>query len=324
MSRSRCHLLTINNYQDTDFEDILSVILEYQPKYWIIGYEVGEECETPHIHCFIWFRHQITANSINNKIPRANNQLGDSDTHTPYNYMMYCKGYEKYDKHIKKYGRVQDNDNFLVNEHECARTDYSDYSFKNHQCENQWHDDGEAPIAVGVAGGKATSATSTKIIDAIKEGKTMEELRNLFPSFMMYHTDKVIKWKMQFNRRKTNLYHIKDSKLLPKLQTIYPDLIVITDLWQLDAYDEWENIAILVSDTDFPPKGYEVWQYGPITYKVGVRINSIYPDNLFMIYPHNIKGFKRISNIDLDTWLEGEIPEDVCINGGNEGLDEDE
>ena len=62
--------LTINNYT----EEELKFAHEWKCDYMIIADEVGEECETPHLHLYFEMKNQQRFSTLKKKFPRANIQ----------------------------------------------------------------------------------------------------------------------------------------------------------------------------------------------------------------------------------------------------------
>lgn len=62
--RSRDWCFTVNNYSDLEH----TAVKEIDCRYLVIGYEVGEECKTPHLQCFVSFSDAKTGASLQKMI----------------------------------------------------------------------------------------------------------------------------------------------------------------------------------------------------------------------------------------------------------------
>lgn len=58
-TRSRAFTITLNNYSNEEYNNIIQKSKEHGSK-WIFGKEIGEKEETPHIQGFIKFKHPRT------------------------------------------------------------------------------------------------------------------------------------------------------------------------------------------------------------------------------------------------------------------------
>lgn len=70
MDRSRGWCFTINNYTEDDYINVLWV--DEWCEYLIVGWEIGEECGTPHLQCYVYFENAIRFKTLKEMIPRAN------------------------------------------------------------------------------------------------------------------------------------------------------------------------------------------------------------------------------------------------------------
>lgn len=304
--RSRCYLVTIMNYTDEDCEDWMAVLFKYNPKYAICGFEVCPTTGTPHMQTFIQFRNQIDCSSLKAMLPTANIKKADdqdSDRFSPFNMMMYCKGYES----CPLGGIGNGPDDCSSSSHHPVHTHLHMKSGK----ENEYYSWGDEPILPGQAGGNAKAGNSTKVMNAIKEGKSYAELEELFPSFMMYHGDKVRKWLSDHKKVKTNFFWYEADKTHGKKDDqIYDEVIsecvsrfgddglaVVTDLTELEAYPEYKTVLYLPDDYD---RKMLLWPKGvPITYKLGYRIVTVKPENFVIsgiVWPSPL--YMRIREVD--------------------------
>ena len=65
--RARNWFITINNYTDED----IKYLENYSCQYIIVGKEIGEECQTPHLHAYFELKHQKSFSKIKKEFPRA-------------------------------------------------------------------------------------------------------------------------------------------------------------------------------------------------------------------------------------------------------------
>lgn len=80
--RSRNWFLTINNFSDAE----LALALDYTCEYKLVAREVGEECGTPHLHCYYEHKDAKTFKTMKKRFPRANIQvaLGNAEQNKTY------------------------------------------------------------------------------------------------------------------------------------------------------------------------------------------------------------------------------------------------
>lgn len=69
-TRSRGWHVVINNYTEDDYINILWV--DEFAEYIIVGWEIGEECHTPHLQCYFYFKNAIRFDTLKEMLPRAN------------------------------------------------------------------------------------------------------------------------------------------------------------------------------------------------------------------------------------------------------------
>lgn len=96
MSRSRSFTFTLNNYTESEIKEIK----ELNYVYLIFGYETGEN-DTPHLQGYIYFKSQVTFNSIKNKIPRAHIEIAKGNSLHNYEYCTKQGNFEEYGERPK-------------------------------------------------------------------------------------------------------------------------------------------------------------------------------------------------------------------------------
>ena len=67
----REYRFTVNNYTDTDIEQVKNLVDIYHVQYLVIGKEIGPKCGTPHLQCFVLFKNAVYWNSLRKKVPRG-------------------------------------------------------------------------------------------------------------------------------------------------------------------------------------------------------------------------------------------------------------
>ena len=102
------------------------------------------------------------------------------------------------------------------------------------------------------------NTTSAKVMTAIKEGKTIEELYELFPSYMLHHSTKVKQYVLDIKpKQKPKLYVLKEGiTMQSNIQDVlfeFPDaqLACVTELNQLESYepDTYDTVVYFVTIT---------------------------------------------------------------------------
>lgn len=83
--RSRAYVYTINNYDQTDIDLIISAISELSPTDWIYGFEIGTS-GTKHIQGYFRFKHQIKFKTIQKKLPKAHIEKAKGNVQQNFKY----------------------------------------------------------------------------------------------------------------------------------------------------------------------------------------------------------------------------------------------
>lgn len=71
MSRSRHYVFTINNPTDDDENSVFGFQFQDHARYIVAGKEVGEECGTPHLQCYLSFTEKKSMRQVSELFPRA-------------------------------------------------------------------------------------------------------------------------------------------------------------------------------------------------------------------------------------------------------------
>lgn len=117
--------LTLNNYSDDEVERLLTHVTQKKWKY-IIGFEVGEKCETPHLQIYIEHKNAIrwkTLKDINNRFhieaTRGSEVMNLGYCSKEFNYeTSYDRDYvyECYLKWLESQGKKKEKDNEKIGE----------------------------------------------------------------------------------------------------------------------------------------------------------------------------------------------------------------
>jgi len=92
-ARSRAFCFTINNYT---YEDMMS-LLDIPFRYMCLGFEVGDETETPHIQGYIYFHDQKTRSAVSKIMKRASIRYADGTPQQNLKYISKSKTKESPD-----------------------------------------------------------------------------------------------------------------------------------------------------------------------------------------------------------------------------------
>lgn len=166
--RHHGYYLTINYYDEKDVEELQSFVSTAD--YYIYGFE-GCECHHSHIHLSVHFKNARRFSAVKRFFSKNHNIQATQDYERSH---MYIRGYEYRDKkyHLKCKGCSID-----IEQHE----DGSQVPV------NVYMTEGDIPT-----NGKHKSTPKAQlVVDAINDGKSIDELRDMFPAFMMYHESKV-------------------------------------------------------------------------------------------------------------------------------------
>lgn len=134
------------------------------------------------------------------------------------------------------------------------------------------------PIANGVCTG------AQKVMLSIKEGKTYEQLQELYPSFMLFHGSKVKKW---ITETQPKAEHVRNLYIIPSHDKYdYASAFKTVHMTgEIETYDNEEALFITTYQTQFRVidwvKGY------PQKIKRGYEIVTINPKDVFIMYEHD-------------------------------------
>lgn len=277
MSKSRNWLVTINYFNEQDMADIELMFerlsqwhhnelhdddVEKQLcnyRYIIFGFEGTDEKSTfhPHIHMYIHYVHPVSMTNVLTNFTKHHNCVVIDN---PLDAIEYCKGYEGKEHKLKDLE------------------------------ENVWLDIGTLPNGVL----KKPKVNQTNLVmTAINEGKTIEEVCQLFPSFALHHYNKL---KSFYERKKQNVetkfYYIDPDDSVGDLITYLHDAGIVEgklavcfeDLSELEAYEEYDTI-LYYGDYTRQLAHYALGY--PMTYKYGYELRKIKPR--MFIYHNKLK-----------------------------------
>nr|WAE43225.1 MAG: replication associated protein [Cressdnaviricota sp.] len=236
--RTRSFTLTLNYYDEYDLLEMEKMLEETLPTYYIWGIEGSPYCECHHPHIHL-FVHFKCQRWASSIMSYFTKKHHHEAVKSISDMIAYCKGYEK--------GKLK-----------CDR-------------ENEWFEDGIVP-----SNGK--NVTSEKVIIAIKEGKTLKELYDIFPSYMIHHAQKVKDYMNAIrDTEECKFYVIKPiSDAITEIHDNFHILdkpAIVTDLKQLEAYSEYTDVVFYAEYFD---RLYNLWPRGvPITYQCGYKCNVV-------------------------------------------------
>lgn len=272
-SEHRHYFVTINNHTEEDLEQLQYVLSKTSVDYFCWGFE-GYPClrHHPHIHASIHFKSSIKWSTFKKYLPRANIQV--------------CKDAFKAHQYIRGYEFIQNN--WKLKCPTCAVDDEYEGSHTHGQwvpC-NIYFTMGSIPSN----GKKKAEPTVTKVIAAINEGKSIAELDELFPAYMISNKHKVIKWiadhKPPHTRKLDFVHEDKRFDFPPNSSVIFfeDDKIDIYNGEKTCVFnigdDPWNKIVCWLKG--FPPsfrRGFEIIKFDPqyiiILYKTSENLSYL-------------------------------------------------
>lgn len=149
------------------------------------------------------------------------------------------------------------------------------------------------------------NTSSMKVMASINEGKTYDELKELYPSFMLYHKQKVQSWIAERKPTyETKFYVMKEPQSIQEsIQLIHEhfgagtleDVAVVTELSELKAYDTYKNVIYLCDTYD---KKQVLWPYGaPISFKYGYEHIKVNCERFIIVTP-TVKFYNNYKKIN--------------------------
>lgn len=216
--------------------------------------------------------------------------MGDevgTKTHTPH-----IQGY-LHTKHLKSFNQVKNKLSHRIHLEQMIGTSQqaSDYCKK----EGKYIEYGTLPKN-GAPPAKVNSAT---IILAINEGKTLEEIEELYPTFMLFHRNKVVDQIKQYNLRRnkdiiTKYFIIDQDDPLTDVEQSLPGCkaIIIDELQDIEGYAS-NDYDTVIYNCSFYEKKHNMWPRGmKIIYKDGWQVKTISCKN-FVISTNHIKLYDK-------------------------------
>jgi len=244
------------NYWESSDIEEILLVIE-KCDYYIVGFE-GCDHYHEHIHAVFHLKSSVGRQRFLNYFTRQPNiQYPIKDYQAAHEY---CQGYEN--------GKLK-----------CC-------------CENLYLTDGVIPKD----GNKKNTVTATKVINALDEGKTIDELWTIFPAYMMSNEHRI---KKLINYRKEVDTHFYVTLSIDPINTVYgffgPDikLAVVTDLSKIELYADYDTV-LYIPESD-PPMDFKYWpRKVPISYKYGYEYKVIKPHNFVIKYTCKLDGYRLI------------------------------
>lgn len=145
-------------------------------------------------------------------------------------------------------------------------------------CELMWFETGIIP-----SNGKNTS--TELVISDIKAGYTYNQILEKYPSYCMFHANKVKEFINSLTQKKTTKFYVISPNGDPITSIHYEfddlgKLAVVTDLAKLEVYDDYDTVLYL---SDFYDSEHMLWPRGmPITYKYGFTYKKVICDRFII------------------------------------------
>lgn len=266
-SKLRSWEIEINNFDEVDIEEIFNQteICDYS----IVGFEGCDPLSEyhPHIHCFMHYPNPISKSGL---LKRFTRKPHVDLVRSPQRYVDYCKGYED--------GVLKEP---LVGE-------------------NIYFESGIPPIS-----GINKKHNSEFVMKGIKEGKSLVELRDLYPMYMMHHESKVSAFiDKTRNIPPIQFYYINPiSDVITEVQEIFGnkfEYVFVTELDELEAYDNYD-VVVFMSEMFRPI--HALWPRGcKLTYKYGYQVKQIrcskfvYVRGRYMDCDDEFKYYKKVNS----------------------------
>lgn len=269
----RAHLIEfeINNFTEEDDEDIQNLISLPNVDFYAFAYEgVFNDKYQPHIHGMVHFKNQVSI-SLSRYFRRQPHTAVVKD---PEAYMLYIAGYEKGELKVP-----EDGPNVVITE-------------------------GELPV-----NGKHKVNPTNLVMTALQEGHIYDELREMFPSYMLFHGAKVKQW-IEESKGKlptrfyvinpihdaitevTEYFQLAEDEDIPEGD---PKMAVVTDMTQLEAFINYDYVLFYA---EYHDKLQDLWPRGvPITYKYGFQ-QKVVKCRYFVIITNDVKKYPLYKNIN--------------------------
>lgn len=145
------------------------------------------------------------------------------------------------------------------------------------------------------------STVSQQVIQSINDGISYNELSQKYPSYILHHGSKVKAYIDTIKQPIKTRFYVIDP-LSDTITEVYnyfswdehDKVAVITDLTQLQAYDQYDHVIYF---SEFYDKLHSLWPRGaPITYKYGYQ-QCVVKCHTFIISTSNRKLYSHYRNI---------------------------
>lgn len=139
--------------------------------------------------------------------------------------------------------------------------------------------------------------TTELVVEALRSGKTMEEMLELFPSFCLHHRKKLDQW-YEDQRKKVKYvteYYVTDDQdpitaVLDALTNTPHELAVVTEFSEINAYDKYDTVLLIQGIFE---KKHLLYPRGvPISYKYGYETRIINCKRLIISTPYHAEYAK--------------------------------
>lgn len=290
--RTRNWCFTINNYHTNDdcchdYLQFLDFYNEDYVTYIVLGYEEAPTTGTPHIQGFMHLSQPATKKCLIKKYP--------------YTSFESMKGsYRQASDYCKK--GLQSSDEFKELHHKGP----------NFGLLASFLEYGELPLDSLDKTRKMTGVSTgvtTKIVEAIADGKDLMEINEMFPAYTMTNKLRVInrirdRNQNKFTQADRNYYIVANNEFTIPLVNNYFEsksesikMQIVNDLSELEAFVEYDTVLLMTDDT-FTIKYNRYAQGQEIVYKSGYEPKVLRCKNFVLSTYVNKKYCKPV-----DKWV---------------------
>lgn len=119
--RARCWILTVNNWNQEDLKTM--TLLTQKSTHWVIGKEGEGEGKTPHLQCYLKFKHARSFDALKKKIPKAHLEKARGNEQ---DNLAYCSKEGNFTTNIRKKLSIQEIADLV-------RAEYNDVKWREWQ-----------------------------------------------------------------------------------------------------------------------------------------------------------------------------------------------
>lgn len=236
--------------------------------------------------------------TANNYTPKLMVQLMDlyEEKYVDYHIMGFEIGTTTHTPHIQGYFHCKDAKQLVSLKHKFPTIHYEAMGGTSLQASDYCKKDGYY-FEYGKLPKDGKSKTTELVVEALRSGKTIEEMEELFPSFCLYHRSKLEAWYMQQEQKKVyeTEYYVTDDQdpitaVLDALTNTPHELAVVTELSEINAYKKYDTVLLI---TGILEKKHLLYPRGvPITYKYGYETRIIKCKRLIISTPYHAEYAK--------------------------------